>query len=147
MKNLIAMFFVVVLLVGCGASPGETYCFRQEASQIIKIEIGLIEKYDPDMRETPVILKTLDPAQHQEMIEAILEMRGASVLPPGRGVGVYIIQITYADGEVEMLGDYNNAYITPEGKVVQQGYRFKSDSFYKIISHYLGEKITPPSAT
>lgn len=58
---------------------------------------------------------------------------------------MYIIQIIYKDGEIEMIGEYNNGYITPEGEVCQEGYCFNGKQFYKIISRFMGETVEQPT--
>ena len=147
-KRMIAVLFCVVMLAltGCYPTIKEPYIFRQSVDQIDSIEIAIKERYDPDLTEAPVVLKILDRQEHQEIIDELSNAEGNVVLsPPGRGIGVYIIQIIYKDGEIEMIGEYNNGYITPEGEVCQESYCFNSKQFYKIISRFIGETIEQPT--
>ena len=137
---------VVCILSGCFLISDEPYTFRQEFEQIVSIEI-LKKEYDSISPYTPMhVVKTVEPTMHQELINDLLKLEGGRIgLEPGTGFGVYIIRITYKDGEIEMLGDYNNGYITPDGKLHEDIYAFDSDQYYQVISNYLGEVITPPT--
>jgi hypothetical protein len=108
---------VVCILSGCFLISKEPYTFRQEFDLIVSIEI-LKKEYDSISPYTPMhVIKTINPAMHQELIDALLKIEGSRIgLDPGTGFGVYIIRSTYRDGEIEMLGDYNNGYITADGK-------------------------------
>lgn len=148
MKKRIAILAIsiIIFLTGCYPTAEKPYEFRQSLDQIETIEIALKKEYDPDLADEPIVLKTLDVQEHQAIIEALLKADGNVVLsPPGRGIGVYIVQITYKNGELELIGEYNNGYITPEGEVVQHGYIFNREQLYEIISYFLGEQVVSPT--
>ena len=137
---------IIIILSGCYPTVKKQYEFRQGVDQIEKIEIALKEEYDLNLKEKAKILKTLNVEEHQAIVDALWATEGNEVLsPPSRGIGSYIIQITYKNGEVELIGSYNNGYITPEGKVVQQGYKFDYDRYFEIISQFLGKKVEDPT--
>lgn len=140
------VILVVCMLSGCFFISKEPYTFRQEFDQIVTIEI-LKKEYDSTSPYTPMnVIKTIDPSMHQEMIDALLKAEGNRLgLSPGRGFGMYIIRIIYKDGEIEMMGNYSNGYITPDGELHENIYAFNREQFYAIISHYLGEVVTPPT--
>ena len=62
--------------------------------------------------------------------------------PPGTGIGLYIIRITYKDGEVDLIGDYNTGYIDADGRIHQDRLLFHTEPYYDLISALLGEEIT-----
>ena len=137
---------VICILSGCFLISNEPYTFRQEFEQIVSIEI-LKKESDSISPYTPMhVIKTINPAMHKELIDALLKIEGSRIgLEPGTGFGVYIIRITYKDGEMEMLGDYNNGHITADGKLHEDIYAFNSEQYYQVISNFLGEVITPPT--
>lgn len=143
--SIILVLFVIIITSGCVNGSYIPYEFRQEFDQIVSIEIGMKEYGYSDLDAPIVILKTLEPSDHSVMIDAILEIPGQRITPPGDGFGPYLIVITYANGELEYLGEYNNGFRTPEGKIVQDSYHFNTDAFYELLSSYLGEVITSPT--
>ena len=145
-RVLIVFILVVCVLSGCWFITEAQYEFRQEFDQIVSIEI-LKKQYDSINVDVPMdVIKTIDPAEHKDVIDALLAAQGSRVgLEPGTGFGVYIFRITYKNGEMEMIGDYNNGYITPNGEVHQGIYSFDSKQFYEVISRFLGEEVTPPT--
>ena len=145
-KGCIALFILVAwILSGCSSilSPNKQYEFRQAFDQIVSIEI-LRKEYDSISTSTPMnVLKEIDPSLHKDVIDGLLETPGGpGGMPPGTGFGLYIICITYQDGEREMIGNYNNGYILPNGEVHQNNYRFDTNAYYDLISCILGKEIT-----
>ena len=62
--------------------------------------------------------------------------------PPATGVGMYIIRITYKNGETDLIGDYNTGYMTADGEIFEERWFFKTEPYYDFISELLGEEIT-----
>ncbi len=139
-KLFLPVLMCALLLCGC-FSANQKYEFRQDFEQIATIEI-LKKEYDSIDINTPMnVIKTIDPQQHRAMIDALVKAKSAPMLaPPSTGVGMYIIRITYLDGEIELLGDYNIAYISPDGELYQDRFFFYRDDFYAVISEFLGEE-------
>ena len=140
MKKICAVSLLFVFLVsGCNFLVMEgQYQFRQPFDQIASIEI-LKKEYDSISTDVPMdVLCILSTEEQREIMDMIAEADGAYVLEgAGSGFGIYIIRITYHNGEVELIGEYNNGYITPEGKIIQDCYTFDTEQFYSIISIYL----------
>lgn len=145
-RRLIVMTVVLSLcLTGCFFSRKERYTFRQEFAQIVSIDI-LKKDYDSIDPYTPAqIIKTIPPEEHRTLIDALLELEGFRLFyEPGTGFGMYYIRITYKDGEQEMMGDYSNGYITPDGKLHQDNYSFYREPYYDLISRFVGEETRWP---
>ena len=125
----------------------QPYKFRQDYDQIAKIEIvkKRIDRidmvgYDP---ATLVILKTLDTSEHRTFIDELVKVEGSRVgMDPSEGFGRHIIRITYRDGEVELIGHYNNGYISVDGKLHQDCYSMDKDQFLGFLSKVLEMEIT-----
>lgn len=143
---VLLVFAMIISLSGCFFQLFQTempYAFRQSADQITAIEI-IRKQYDSISAETPMyVLKTFEENEYQTVLDGINSVPGGrNGLEPGRGIGLYIIRITYADGEIELLGDYNNGYISTDGKIHQDCYAFYTEEYYDLISSLLGEEIT-----
>jgi hypothetical protein len=146
-RLLLLIALLGFMLNGCIFNHKTPYEFRQEFDQIACIEI-LKKQYDSIRTDTPMdVIKTIDPTEHRALIDALLETDGSRVgLDPPTGFGMYIIRITYLDGEMEMIGNYSNGYITPDGKLHEDIYCFDREQYYAVISDYLGEEVIWPTA-
>lgn len=138
----VALLFVGVLS-GCFFNTDEPYEFRQAFDQIVTIDIPKKE-YDSTSTDTPMnVIYTIEPSAHKNFVDELLKIDGGRIgLEPGTGFGMYIIRITYKDGEIEMIGNYNNGYISPNGHVHQDIYAFDTKQYYAFLSSVLGEEIT-----
>lgn len=144
-RNIVALaMLTAILLSSCGTDREVRYSFRQEFAQITSIEIAYAEDGYSDINDAMQVIKTIDPSEHRAIVDAILKISGNRVTPPGSSFGVHIIIITYVNGEKELIGNYNNGYITPEGKLKKDRYRLNRDEFYELVSFYIGEKVTEP---
>lgn len=143
LRILFTVMLILVLTSGCSFVSDCPYEFRQDFDQIKKIEI-VKKEYDSIRTDTPIqLIKVLDESEHQAMIDAILDADGSYVgLEPGTGFGLYIIRIYYQNGEIELLGQYNNGYISPDGEIHQDIYAFDREDFNAIISEFLDDEIT-----
>lgn len=141
------VILVACILSGCFFVSNEPYTFRQEYDQIAKIEIVNkeqdIDGYDPARVK---VLKTLDITEHRAFIDDLVKVEGSRVgLDPPSGFGTYIIRITYRNGEIELISDYNNGYVSINGRVYNDCYCMDKDQFYDFLSRVLGEEITEPT--
>lgn len=145
-KIILLPFFVSIFLTSCLFVTEEPYKFRQEFDQIASIDI-LRKEYDSIDAFTPMdVVKTLDESDYRACVDALLSADGGRVgLEPGSGFGFYIIRITYQDGEIEMIGNDNNGYITVDGRLREDCYSFNMEQFYKIISRFIGEEVVSPT--
>ena len=142
-KIVILLMLLSLLLTGCFFSTKATYTFRQSFDQIEKIEI-LKKEYDSIRIDTPMnVIKELNPEEWQIIVDKLLSADGSiRRWEPGTGFGFYIIRISYKNGEAEMIGAYNNGYILPNGKIIQDFYVFDYVQFHRILSEILGQEIT-----
>ena len=148
MKNKVLLVsLIVVLLAGCfPLTANQPYKFRQEFDQIVKFEI-LAKEEDVSGYDTPMeVLKTLDANEHRTFINDFMKVEGSRVgLDPPSGFGTYIIRITYRNGEIELISDYNNGYISADGIVNEDNYCMDKHQFYDFLSEVLGERVTEPT--
>ena len=137
-------FLALAALVFLVLPSNRPYEFEQSVDQIKSIEIA-IKEYDYDRCDAPMeVVMTVDPTDHANLIEEILKIPGGRIVPPGTGFGSHIIVITYKDGMKEFLGNYNNGYMTADGKVYSDAYAFNTEGFFGLLSLYLGEEVTEP---
>lgn len=144
-KIIVLTSVLIVMLTGCINGPMKPYEFRQEFENIKTIEIATKAYGYSDPTAPMNTIKTLDPSEHQTMIDAILDIPGQRITPPGTGFGPYIIIISYDNGEKEYLGAWNNGYVLADGTTKQDTYLFNEERFYALISSCLGKEITPPT--
>lgn len=146
MKSKIVLVFILSLslfLIGCLETGDLKYPYRQGVDQIEAIEI-LRKEYDSIRTDTPMyVIKTFDPSEFQMVLDGIDEVPLINPLNPnGTGFGLYIIRITYKNGEADLLGNYNTGFYTSDGELHQESYCFKTEPYYELISALLGEKVT-----
>lgn len=145
MKTKLGSIIILCMFIftGCFNQEYEQYEFRQDFDQIVKIEI-VQKEYDSILSTTPTfIVKVLEENEHQAMIDAILSTKGfRKTWEPNTGLGMHIIKIYYQNGEVELLGMYNNGYVSPDGETHEDNYAFDKEEFLSLLSEWLGEEIT-----
>ena len=142
-RLLLPLFCALIFLTGCSFQTEKPYEFRQDSAQIMTIEI--VKKiHDSVVTDTPTtVIKAFDASEHNVVIDAILAVDGGTNgLDPTTGFGVYIIKITYLNGEIEMIGNYSNGYISTDGVMHEGIYCFDTKQYYDMISNLLGEEIT-----
>lgn len=148
MKNkvLLVSIIAVILLGYFLLTTNQPYIFRQAFDQIVKVEI-LAKEEDISGYDTPMeVLKTLDVSEHRAFIDAFMEVEGFRIgMDPPSGFGTYIIRITYRNGEIELISDYNNGYISVDGVVHTDNYCMDRDQFYDFLASVLGEQVTEPT--
>ena len=146
MKKCIIFLIVGLLLCslnGCLSQTEKVYTYRQSADQIVSIEI-LRKEFDSDTITTPLyILKSFESSEFQMVLDGLANIPVSFRLnPPATGVGMYIIRITYKNGETDLIGDYNTGYMTADGEIFEERWFFKTEPYYDFISELLGEEIT-----
>ena len=146
-SKVLLVGFIVVGLLGCFLfTANRPYKLRQEIDQIDKIEI--LKKEEPLFGyDTPMeVLKTMNITEHRTFIDGLLKVEGSRVgLDPPSGFGTHIIRITYRNGEIELISDYNNGYISTDGVVHADNYCMDKDQFYEFLSKILGEQVKEPT--
>lgn len=118
------------------------YEFRQGVDQIQSIEI-LEKEYVSVRTDTPMyVLKSFDSSQFQMIIDKINEITIIKRFnSSASGFGYYIIRITYKNGEIDLLGNYNTGYYTTDGKLHQESFFLNDEQYYELLSELLGEEI------
>lgn len=139
-RTVVILVIIALLLFWMFHTKGP-YKFRQDTDQIVSIEIlKIVISYE---HETTKVLMTIDPSEHQEVVNGLLEISGGRVvLDPPTGFGRYIFRITYQNGERELIGRYNNGYVTPGGELHFKNYCFNKEQFNEFLSGILGRTIT-----
>ena len=144
-KRTVVLIIILIsaILYGCSVPLDLEYSYRQSADQITSIEI-LRKEYDSVRTDTPMnVLKVFDPSEFQMVLDGLGNVPITRRLnPPGTGFGLYIIRITYQNGEADLIGNYNTGYITTDGQLYQESYFFHTEPYYDLISALLGEEIT-----
>jgi hypothetical protein len=142
-----AMFLLCVyVLTGCFQQKHEQYEFRQDFDRIQKIEIVKQTEMSLDAIVPVYVIKEFEPDEFRMVVDAILELDGGRVaLDPPTGFGVYQIRITYADGEIEIIGNYSKGYISCDGVLHEEYFSLNKEQYYEMISELLGEEITNDS--
>ena len=144
MKNKVLLVSLIAVALCYILVANRTYQFRQEFDQITKIEILEKEKplsggYDVPMK----VLKTLDTSEHRAFIDDFMRVDGSRVgMDPPTDFGTYLIRITYRNGEIELISDSNNGYISVDGIVYTANYCMDDDAFYDFLSGVLGVQVT-----
>lgn len=145
MKRIILIIALVsVILAGFSLDGIIEYSYRQSADQIESIEILRYVRNDSVQVGAPMyVVKTFKPDEFQMVLDGLNYLPVMNTLrSPGRGFGVYVICITYKNGEADILGDCNTGYITADGEVHQERYFVKRESCYGFTSSLMGEEIT-----
>ena len=133
LRILSQFFMIAVLLSGC-SNDTFTYCFRQDSNNVEKIEIC---SYDHNSGTRTPIIKLEKGAENALMEElSALECHQFFPLDPILSYGDKVIYITYYDGEVEMIGEYNIGWITPSGKLNTTNYYFDLQEIRDLIEKY-----------
>ena len=138
---LLSFLCVTLLLCSCNLS-GYHYQFLYDASYVEKIEI--VKKtgkhgspYDP-----VEVLKTVDEANHAEVLASIQDLLAwdyLAIADPIEAIGRYQFRIYYKNGEIEIIGGLNNAYISPDGKWTIRPTHFETNYLEALILDILTE--------
>lgn len=134
-KLLLTLVIMLTVLTGCFLNKTIYHSFRQDRSDIEKVEICTYN-HDSGVR-TPIVQLS---DEYVEMLLAelsALECRYISPFgPPILTYGDKVICITYLDGEVELIGEYNIGWISSEGKSHRLNYHFELLGIREIIEKY-----------
>jgi len=141
MKKRHWIIFVIlsVTLAGCAADPSKPYSFRQKESQIVEISILVQNKEYSNWEERFEVIVELDPSQYSYFLEKLSSVKGQPFFnPPGTDFGLYVIRITYIDGEEEFISCDNNAYLRPGKELRYDTYWFSDkDGFDQLIQEFI----------
>lgn len=140
-KCILVVFFCVTLLVFVSCSYAGPYSFRQEASNIERVEIYEID----DQAGTKTSIVQLSAEDGQLLVEELATMT-CNRTGPGdhpRGYGRLAIGITYTDGEIEIIGLVNSGFIDAEGREGLLKYFFDAKELYTVITKYVDPDLLP----
>lgn len=110
---LIWCLIMSLILVGCTFYEGPYTFFRQEQGNVKTIEICA---YDSNTH-TRTVVSTLSEDQELPFMAdlALIHCKQYFLGDHSRAYGTFQICITYADGELELIGPYNIGYVTVYG--------------------------------
>ena len=122
--------------------PCGPYQFLYDVSYVEKIEICK-KTVDTSHSDDPVeLLLTVSKEDHAEVFAAIQELKTLNrMAAPSESIGLHQVRIYYKNGEIEILGMSNNAYIREDGTLERYGNGIEFDEgFEDLIQELLGEK-------
>ena len=133
-RSLIVSLIASILFVCFLLATNQSYKFRQEFDQIVKIEILKKDTYGYDTSTAVEVLKTLDTTEHRAFIDNFMKVEGFRIgSDPPSGFGTYVIRITYRNGETELISDYNNGYVSADGIVHIDNSCMEREQFYDFL--------------
>ena len=141
-----SIIFLACLLIGCEISfdkPPFSYTFRQERSNITKIEICAYEhEYDQDGgKMTPLAeIAEIDIDSFLDDIQA-LDCKEFVMYDSIISYGEVIIKIAYLNKETEIIGLYNIGWISSDNELIRTNYRFHYNDVSKVIAKYVDPTI------
>ena len=136
------IFFMLVFLV-LSISSNRTpkhYIFPNPIDQIESIELLYNQNNGGEGINTSNIcsIRMLDQNEVQPCMKAIYRLETRIAYPPPSGWGCYIAKISYCNGDVEILGNYNIEYISvghsPTGIST---YFFTGKTFEELFAKYI----------
>lgn len=136
------LFSLILTLASCNYQPrsqGQTYAFRQEHTNIEKIEIC---KYDHYAR-TRTPLAELSQTDMDLLLDDIssLKMDRFPMLDPILSYGDVVIVISYFDGEAEIIGITNIGWSTADGKLHTTKNCFAIKDICAVIAKYVDAEV------
>ena len=143
LKYLITAFLLsVLLLCGCGSTVRQ-FPLHQSTENIIKIELlknnATIEEPNIDFS----VVCELPEESFAEFMDSLLHMtcyKYFGDMPTE--IGTLAIRITYSNGDIEIVGNDNNAYFT--SKKQEYGiFHFDYAEFHDLFAQYVDESLLP----
>ena len=135
----IVMIVVMLLLVGCDSTQFQSsfvYTFRQDQSEVVKIEICKYEEGFPLGIITPLVQlpETATKTFWADILD--LECRETWKVDTPTGYGDLIFQITYKNGEREILGLQWIGFISPDNTNTETLQYFDPVELSKVFAKY-----------
>lgn len=140
-KFFMPVLLCVVLFAAASCSYKGPYTFRQEVSNIRKVEILTID----DETDTKTVIVQLSDEDGQLLVAELATMT-CNRFGPGdhpRRYGQLAIGITYTDGEVEIIGLVNSGFIGADGREGLLDYFFDAKELYTLITKYVDPSLLP----
>lgn len=141
-KHIVSLILCAILLVAvAGCSYEGSYAFRQEVSNICKVEILTID----DETDTKNVIVELSDEDGQLLVAELATMT-CDRFGPGdhpRRYGQLAIGITYTDGEIEIIGLVNSGFVDTDGREYLLDYFFDAKELYVLITKYVDPSLLP----
>jgi hypothetical protein len=140
-RILCILLCIALLFTVQGCSYEGPYSFRQDTSQVEKVEIC---EYDYTTGTRTLIMQ-LSEDKAQEMIKELAAMT-CSRYGPGdhpREYGQLMICLTYTNNEVELIGISNIGWIDPDGNKHLTDYHFVERELFDLIVEYVNPELMP----
>lgn len=131
MKKYILFVILIMIVLVFALNRGETVTLHQSVEEVVKVDFMRTHNYDERM------IYTLAEEEIPDCMESVLKLPIKKSWSPEQPGGHYIIQITYADGSVESLGNWSVSYLSG-GELEHDGwYYVPKDDLYALISQYV----------
>lgn len=134
-KLLLTLVIMLTVLTGCFLDKTFTYSFRQDRSNIEKVEICAFDYYN-GKEITPITQMRGESVDILLAELSVLKCYLVTPFDPTITFGDKVICITYLNGEVEVIGKYNVGWISDDGKWHYSRYCFESRGINAIIERY-----------
>lgn len=138
--SILVLTILLATISGCELYEGP-YTFRQDQSNIEKIEVCSYDSYDRVI--TPIV--QLSDYEEEQLLLKLSEMECFEYFPGDhpREYGQAVICIHYLNGEVEIIGITNIGWITPDGKRAMSRYSFDWEEMQELILSLVDEDDLP----
>ena len=137
---LVLLFVVSVVWMILNSEP-EAYQFRYDPSCIERMEIVKKTGENGSPYDPVSVLKTVNEANYAEVLASIQSLPVWHYFnDPVQAIGMYQFRIYYNNGEIEIIGGLNNAYVSSDGKLSVGGIHFETDALETLIMDILTEK-------
>lgn len=140
-RILYICFCMILLLAAEGCSYEGTYPFRQDSSNIEKVQI-----YELDYKtDTEKLIVQLAESEGQKLVAELATMKCKKAGPGDHSsyYGALMICITYSDGEIEMIGLDSIGFVDARGREGMTNYFFDAKSLYDLIVKYVDPSLLP----
>lgn len=137
MRRFLCLIFVLLifLLVACREKVYYSAQHHQPLDNIVKIEL-----LNTDNQSKPLVLYTLDEAEHEAFLSELMSFQfEANGTPPKTDYGPLSVRLYYEDGYSDVIGMCSNWYLDPNGEKVGGHYWYslvETQDYYTLFSHY-----------
>ena len=141
MKIVILLLVIISILCGCSPLP-ETYPFKDQNDSIESIELLYHPSPEGDFTLADyVLVRELAFDEIDPFMDALHTIKTKkTTMSPVRDYGVYVVRVTYVDGEIEIFGNYHIEFVESGEYETGVGfYFFVGDKFKELFLEYAGE--------
>lgn len=140
MKKTILLILIAIILLGILFHSATSYQFPNQSEKIISIELLYNHnKYGEGTDYQNIdLVRELQDNEISKFMDEVYSLETKKYHPPLWGWGSYIAKVTYANGNVEMLGSLNiEEIISGETPTGYGSYYFPDDSFVEVFAKYV----------